>query len=151
MKGLVIYDSVFGNTKKIAESIAAALGYPLIPVTAVTQEQLEGVEHLVWGSPTRAFQPTEPVKEAIKALPAKSLAGVKVSTFDTRMDTKEVDNKFLTFMVGIFGYAAEPMARGLVKKGGELKGKPEGFFVHGSEGPLWDGEEERAAAWAKSL
>jgi flavodoxin len=151
MKGLVIYDSVFGNTKKVAESIADALGYPLMPVTAATGEQLKGYEHLVFGSPTRGFRPTEVVTNFIKALPAGSLQGVKVSAFDTRMDVKEVNNKFLTFMESIFGYAADPIAKGLVKKGAELKGKPEGFFVNASEGPLRDGELERAAAWAKGL
>jgi hypothetical protein len=62
-----------------------------------------------------------------------------------------VNNKFLTFMEGIFGYAADPIAKGLVKKGAELKGTAEGFFVNASEGPLRDGELERAAAWAKEL
>jgi flavodoxin len=151
MKGLVIYDSVFGNTKKIAEAIAAALGYPLIPVTALTVEQLKGNEHLVWGSPTRGFRPTEPMQNFIKSLPEGSLTGIKVSTFDTRMDVKEVNNGFLTFMEKIFGYAADPLSKSLVKKGATLLGKPEGFFVHASEGPLWDGETDRAAAWAKSL
>jgi flavodoxin len=151
MKGLVIYDSVFGNTKKVAESVATALGYPLMPVIAANAEQLKGYEHLVLGSPTRAFSPTEVMKAFIKALPAGSMRGVKVSAFDTRMDVKEVNNKFLTFMESIFGYAADPMAKGLVKKGAVLTGKPEGFFVNASEGPLRDGELERAADWAKSL
>jgi flavodoxin I len=151
MKGLVIYDSVFGNTKLVAEAVAGALGYPLMPVTAASREQLKGYEHLVWGSPTRGFRATEPMQNFIKALEAGSLDGVKVSTFDTRMDVKEVNNKFLTFMESIFGYAADPIAKGLVKKGAVLVGKPEGFFVNASEGPLRDGELERAAVWAKGL
>jgi flavodoxin len=151
MKGLVIYDSVFGNTKLAAESVAQALGYPLMPVISVKVEQLKDYEHLVWGSPTRGFRATEPMTSFIKALPADELAGIKVSAFDTRMDIKQVNNKFLTFMVGIFGYAAEPLAKSLIKKGATLLGQTNGFIVNASEGPLRDGELERASAWAKSL
>jgi flavodoxin len=151
MKGLVIYDSIFGNTKLVAEAVAGALGYPLTPVISVKAEQLKEYEHLVWGSPTRGFRATEPMQSFIKALPKDALTGIKVSTFDTRMDIKEVNNKFLTFMVGIFGYAADPLAKALVKKGAMLQGKPDGFIVTASEGPLREGELERAAAWAKGL
>jgi len=151
MKGLVIYASVFGNTKLVAEAVAQALGYPLMPVISVKAEMLKDYEHIVWGSPTRGFRATEPMQNFIKALPKDALAGIKVSTFDTRMDVKEVNNKFLTFMVGIFGYAAEPLAKSLVKKGATLLGKTDGFIVNASEGPLRDGELDRAAAWAKTL
>jgi len=33
MKALVVYDSVFGNTEKIAQAIAAALNAPALPVS----------------------------------------------------------------------------------------------------------------------
>jgi len=151
MKGLVIYDSVFGNTKLVAEAVAQALGYPLMPVISAKAELLKDYEHIVWGSPTRGFRATEPMQNFIKALPNGALAGVKVSTFDTRMDIKEVNNKFLTFMVGIFGYAAEPLAKSLVKKGAMLQGAAGGFIVNASEGPLRDGELDCAAVWAKTL
>ena len=103
MKGLVIYDSVFGNTQKVAEEIAAVLGYPLVSVKSINGEQLKGIEHLVVGSPTRAFRPTEDMQKFLKGLPAGMLNGVKTTVFDTRMDIKEVNNKFLTFMTGING------------------------------------------------
>lgn len=151
MKGLVIFDSVFGNTRKVAESVAGALGYPLISISTLTPEQLTGYEHLVWGSPTRGFRPTKPIQTFLKALPSGSMKDIKVSTFDTRMDVKEVKNALLTVMENIFGYAADPMAKALVQKGATLLGKPEGFFVNASEGPLRDGELEKAVAWAKSL
>lgn len=54
-------------------------------------------------------------------------------------------------MVQLFGYAAQPMAIKLRKRGGTPVGTPEGFFVRASEGPLKEGELERAAAWAKGL
>jgi hypothetical protein len=55
------------------------------------------------------------------------------------------------FVVKLFGYAAKPIADRLKKKGGELTIPPEGFLVKGTEGPLKEGELERAADWAKSL
>lgn len=44
--------------------------------------------------------------------------------------------------------AAGPIAKRFVKKGGDLAVPPEGFFVAGTEGPLKEGELERAADWA---
>jgi hypothetical protein len=38
-----------------------------------------------------------------------------------------------------------------VKRGGKLAVPPEGFIVEASEGPLREGELERAAAWAKTI
>lgn len=151
MKGLVIYDSVFGNTQKVAEKIAAVLGYSLVSVKSIDGQQLMGIEHLVVGSPTRAFKPTEEIQKFLKDLPAGMLNGVKVSVFDTRMDIKEVNNQFLTFMTGIFGYAAGFMAKALTKKGAALIGTQGDFIVIASEGPLKEGELERASSWAKGL
>ena len=151
MKGLVIYDSVFGNTQKVAEEIATVLGYSLVSVKSINEQQLKGIEHLVVGSPTRAFKPTEDMQKFLKALPAGMLKGVKVSVFDTRMDIKEVNNKFLTFMTGINGYAAGFIAKVLAKKGAVLLGTQGGFIVKESEGPLKDGELERVSVWAKGL
>jgi flavodoxin I len=76
---------------------------------------------------------------------------MKVAAFDTRIAVEDVKNGFLTFMVKIFGYAAKPIADGLKKTGGVLVVVPEGFFVKGSEGPLRDGELERAASWASQV
>jgi len=38
-----------------------------------------------------------------------------------------------------------------VKKGGRLVAEPEGFIVENKEGPLKQGELERANKWAKQL
>jgi flavodoxin len=57
----------------------------------------------------------------------------------------------LRILVNLFGYAAKPIADRLEKKGGERIMPPEGFFVEGTEGPLKEGELERAADWAKQI
>ena len=61
------------------------------------------------------------------------------------------ESRVLPFFVGLFGYAAKPISDRLKKKGGELIIPPEGFFVEGIEGPLKEGELERAADWAKQI
>ena len=155
MKVLVVYESVYGNTEKIARAIAAAYLNPaeieVVAAAQLTAEQTAGAEVLVVGSPTRAFSATEATKKWLKTLKPGSLQGKKVAAFDTRIDVKEVNNGFLTFMAGIFGYAAEPIDKALVRAGGEQLVKPEGFIVTASEGPLREGELERAAAWAQGL
>ena len=155
MKTLIVFDTVFGNTEQVARAIGAALpasaGAEVVHVGDAAKELPAGTGLLIVGSPTRAFRPTEGTVRYLKSLPAGGLKGVKVAAFDTRMDVKEVDSKILTFMVSIFGYAAKPIADRLVKKGGSLVLAPEGFFVKASEGPMKDGELERAAEWAKKV
>ena len=72
---------------------------------------------------------------------ARALEGVKVAAFDTRMTVK---------LITMFGTAAPKIAKALVEKGGIQVGKPIGVYVKGGEGPLKDGEIERAA-WANGL
>ena len=153
MKTLVLYDSVFGNTAQVAKAIAAALGEDtgLHKVDEASLEMLNGVELLVVGSPTRGFKPTEATANFLKSIPAGALNDVRVAAFDTRVDVREVNSKVLTFMVNIFGYAAKPVADKLKSKGGKPVGTAEGFIVLDREGPLKEGELERAAAWAKGL
>ncbi|MEN8154381.1 MAG: flavodoxin family protein [Acidobacteriota bacterium] len=151
MNILIVFDSFFGNTEKVARDIAGSLSsgnnVRAERVGDISQENLEGVDLLVVGSPTRAFSPSELTKEFLKSIPPKGLKGVKVAAFDTRISVDDVDSKFLKFMVKMFGYAAKTISDALVKKGGVLEVPPEGFYVKGNEGPLKDGELERAASW----
>jgi hypothetical protein len=89
------------------------------------------------------------ISRFVKGLPRKALQGVAVAAFDTRMIVEEINNAFLTFMVSIFGYAAKPIADAMAKKGGTPVLEPEGFFVKDSEGPLKDGELQRAKEWGQ--
>jgi flavodoxin len=155
MKALVVYDSVFGNTEKVAQAMGQALAshgeVQTLRVGDVKPEHLIGVDIVVVGSPTRAFSPTPAVTKWLKGLAANSLKGVKVTAFDTRVDVEIVESKVLLGMVKVFGYAAKPMGDRMIKKGGDLQMEPEGFFVLGTEGPLKEGELERAANWVQQL
>ncbi|MCR4407886.1 MAG: flavodoxin family protein [Anaerolineae bacterium] len=155
MKAMVVYDSIFGNTEQIAQAIGKALGFPedveILRVGDVKPEQLMGLKLLIVGSPTRGFRPTPAITNLLKSVPKNALKGVKVAAFDTRIALSDVNSPILSVFVKIFGYAAQPIADELTKKGGELTIPPEGFFVKGTEGPLKEGELERAAEWAKSI
>lgn len=149
MKALIVYDSVFGNTEQIARAIGQVLGAEVVRVSDVRPEQLSGLDLLVVGSPTRAFRPTPAIARFLKGIPANGLQGIRVAAFDTRVSVSDVGSRILTVMVRWFGYAAEPIARRLQKKRGELIAPPAGFVVEGTEGPLRAGELERAADWAR--
>ncbi len=155
MKTLVIYDSVFGNTEKIARAIGAALGapveVPVLQVGSVTPEHLAGVEVLFVGSPTRGFKPTPAISAFLSALPAGALKGVKAAAFDTRIPLESIKNRFFRFIVKQGGYADKIITKALVEKGASLPMPSGGFIVLESEGPLQEGELERAAAWAKTI
>lgn len=117
----------------------------------VQKESLSGLNYIIVGAPTRGFRPSDAIKAFLKNIPSGALKGINVAAFDTRMDPKDVGNPILKFMVSLFGYAAEPIAKSLVRKGGKLAGDTIGFVVSGREGPLKEGELERAAKWANSL
>jgi flavodoxin len=151
MKALVVYDSVFGNTEKVAQAIAGSLGTSALPVGEVTLEMLSGLDLWVVGSPTRGFRPTEDIAKLLNGLNKNQLDGMRVAAFDTRILLDTIDSKALRFIVDKGGYAASTISKILQKKGGELIADPEGFLVTGEEGPLKEGELERATAWALQL
>ena len=144
-------------TRRVLEGLGAAIGVILAgPVlAAILSILLTGIflagccALLVVGSPTRAFSPTPKTRRFVGSIP--SLQGVKVAAFDTRIALSDVDSRILPVFVRVFGYAAKPIADRLTKKGGDLVIAPEGFFVEGTEGPLKDGELERAADWARQI
>ncbi len=154
MKALILFESFFGNTEKIARTVGATLGLAdsdIVRVGEIDLARLDGVELLVVGSPTRAFGICPDTKAFLKKLPSNALKGVKVAAFDTRAEMTEKTPGILKFLAGIFGYAAEPLSKQLISRGGILAAQPAGFFVLDSEGPLKEGELERAADWATSI
>jgi flavodoxin len=156
VKAVVVYDSQYGNTGQVAKAIGDALkGSGDVIVTRVADvkpEQLADVDLLVVGSPTQKFSPTGATTSFLKSIPRDGLQGVKVAAFDTRITPEEIEKVgILAFFVRLFGYAAEPMAKRLEKKGGDLILPPHGFYVGGTEGPLLEGELERAADWAQAI
>lgn len=154
MNSLVVYDSVFGNTEKVAKRISDSLDpqAKLVKVTDYNQTDLDGLDLLIVGSPTRAFNPTKDITDFLNKLPASQLKGMKIAAFDTRMTEEPIKkNAILGFMVKLFGYADKPIADKLMKNGAIKTADNIGFYVLDSDGPLKDGELDRADEWVKEI
>lgn len=99
MKVLIIYDSLFGNTEKIARAMGNALGsqkdIEVLRVSQVKPEQLTGLELLIVGSPTQGGRPTRAIQDFLEKVPESAVKGTNVAAFDTRLPAR---------WVGIFGY-----------------------------------------------
>lgn len=142
MKALVVYDSGFGNTKSIAESIAAglnSLNTKVLPVGQLRPEDVSSGDLLVVGSPINGWRPTQKTIEALARLGSRGLSGVVAAGFDTRVK------------LFIHGDAAKKITKTLREAGASIIAKPMAFYVKGTEGPLLDGEMSRATAWGKEL
>jgi flavodoxin I len=146
LKALIVYDSVYGNTEKIAKAIAGAITpsneIKILRAGEANPSESESIDLIIVGSPTQGGRPTPAIQEFLKRVSEPVIKGINVAAFDTRFSTR---------WVRIFGYAAGRIAGNLKGKGGALVASPEGFFVKGKEGPLKEGEVERAASWAKGI
>jgi hypothetical protein len=157
MKAVILYESLFGNTEAVAKAIAAGLG-PIGDVTVaqygeVSEEAAEEADLLVLGGPTHGWGMTKPAsrkspksegyavgaREWLQSLPRRR--GTKAAAFDTRF----AKPRWLT------GSAALRIARRLGQSGCRLILPPESFFVQHTEGPLREGEEDRARRWGANL
>jgi flavodoxin len=144
MNALVIFDTRFGNTERIARAIGEGLRptaevevRPFAEVDAIPA----GLDLLVIGGPTHAHGIDPALKSFLDGIPSGSVAGVAAAAFDTRYHVPTL----------ISGSAARGIAKRLTHKGAELVAAPESFFVEHSEGPLAEGEEVRAESWARQL
>lgn len=156
MKAVVVYDTAFGNTEKIALAIGKALeeraAVNIVKAGNAQPEDLTTADLLIVGSPTQKFRPLPSVTALLQKIAPNALKNVRVAVFDTRISPEEVARVgILAFFVKLFGYAAEYIGKQLTKKGVELLTSPQGFYVQGTQGPLLEGELERAAAWAKQI
>lgn len=139
MKNLVIYDSQFGNTQKVAEVIAETVKGRAVNVKDFSQKMLAGIDLLVVGSPIQGWRPLPSITALLTSLPANSLKGIKIAAFDTRV------KMFLS------GDAAGKIEKRLIELGGQTAVAPGKFFVKGQQGPLFEGELAKAQVWAKKI
>jgi len=141
VKTLVVYDSLYGNTAQIAEAIGAAVAESrVLRISEAKPSELSSFDRVIIGAPTQGGRASDAMQTFLSGI--ESLEGVKVAVFDTRLRAR---------WVKVFGYAAGKIAESAKTLGATLIVEPEGFIVEGKEGPLVEGELERAAAWAKNL
>jgi hypothetical protein len=168
MRVLVVYESMFGNTRDIAIAVAEGLGTRLAVETVEVGEAPvvlpADLALLVVGGPTHAHGMTKPKSRADSASRAgdrlvsrgiglrewldtlRPLADpIEAAVFDTRIKGPEL----------LWGSAAKSAAKRLRGIGFRLVQPPRSFLVEGPTGPMFDrlvnGERERARAWGLAL
>ena len=165
MRTTVVYESVYGNTRAVAEAIGEGLeGAEVLPVHEA-RDRAKGSELLVVGAPTHMHglattrsrqMGADAVKEDggthiepgateepglrtwLRLLPEGD--GQAAAAFDTRLDRSP-------WMTGV---ASRGIAKRLRHLGYDVVGT-ESFLVEDSEGPLAEGELERAKEWGHKL
>lgn len=136
-KALVVYDSVYGNTEKVAKALAKGLGDSGVSVDTlkadmVKFDELTKYDLLAVGSPVHAWNVSKPMKEFLDHLKnVQDMRGKKGFAFDTKNNRSS--------LAGDAGGKIE----GSLKKLGFTIVKPHATaVVKGREGPLEDGTEE---------
>lgn len=168
MKALVVYESMFGNTRKIAASIADGLGseyqVEVRPVAWLAPGDTEGIDLLVVGGPTHVHSMSRPstrLTAADKQDAPGSTVRVEVgatesgirewleslspfrclsAAFDTRVDGPAI----------VTGRASKRVDKELHRLGAIRLAEPESFLVNRQD-ELVVGELERARAWGETL
>lgn len=165
MTVLVVYESMFGDAKEIAEAIAAGISESKPAICLEVGKAPDVIPGdttlLVVGSPNHAFGLPRPqsrsdaaertdhalvsqgrgVREWLEVLSAE--VPTAAATFDTRMDHP----KALTAL----DHAARSSAKLLKKAGFAIVTDSQRFFVADVQGPLVAGEADRAQEWGRLL
>lgn len=153
MKSLIIVDSQYGNTEKLAEEMASVLKTfgeaRVVSAKQAITSDLNSIDLLIVGSPTQGGRATPAVQEFLAKL-GDHVKNKNFAAFDTRFE-EGVQKFALRMLMKAIGYAAPKIASILSKKGGKQTVLPEGFIVSDKEGPIKDGERERSREWAKNL
>jgi flavorubredoxin len=135
LKAAVIYDSVYGNTEKVAKALAAGLEsggatVDIVKVDAVKFDEIDAFDLFCVGSPTHAWNASKPMKEFLEHFKTvKGLAGKKAFVFDTKMKSR------------LAGSAAGKIENKLKNLDLTIARHSESAIVLGREGPLEESSE----------
>lgn len=155
MQVLILYESFFGNTKEIAHVIADAIEgaeeVTVREISTVDPGTMQMPDLLIVGSPTRGFRPSPATMEFISRLPESHMLDQMFAAFDTRIALSYIKSGVLRFIVKTGGYAASVIEKKLRQKGGVPIVPCDGFCVVDREGPLLNGELDRARKWASGI
>ena len=145
MQTLVVYDSKFGNTRKLAlamtEAVKPRSAVRLVALEELLPEALGTVDLLIIGGPTQSHGLSPRMRQFTDGLRVRSANGMVAATFDTRSRMPMVFS----------GSAAKTIAKKLQTKGIRVLAHDSFFVTRTSTPQLEPGEITRAADWAKKL
>ena len=166
MRCLVIFESMYGNTKTVAEHVASGLGesasVQCLEVGTAPTTIEEDVDLVVVGGPTHAFgmsrassrkDAAENPKWAFDGEIVSKTIGIREWLSDMTASPNTVFASFDTRIrkPHIPGSAAAKAAKGLRRRRLRMLVDPESFWVEGHAGPLSSGEATRAEQWGRTL
>jgi Flavodoxin domain len=170
MRAVIVYESMFGSTKKVAEAIAGGLAdcaeVSVVPVASAGAHILDGADLVVVGGPTHTHGMSRPGtrktagKRAGKPgseveLVPGAVSGPGVREWLASLGRLEVAGAaFDTRLQGLpafTGRASKSIGRLLARHGARIAAPPESFLVKGLTGALAERELERARAWGERL
>jgi len=163
MHALVVYESMWGNTEQVARAIAQGIAesgtVEVVDVASAPTEPGADVSLIVAGGPTHAFSMSKPatrteahhrgapsgsdavgIREWLDALPTGHHPQT-VATFDTKASRVK----------RLPGSAAKKAGKVAGRHGYSSADRAQSFLVADTEGPLLDGELERATEWGRHL
>jgi hypothetical protein len=168
MRAVVVYESMYGNTRRVAEAIAGGIGsgdeVVVVPVGEMKGKPLRDAELIVVGGPTHVHGMSRPrTREAAAEAAHKPETAVSLepdaegpglrewfaslgrveahaAAFDTRLQAPAV----------LSGRASRGISQRLRRHGMTLVTEPESFLVS-KENHLLPGEEQRAREWGRQL
>ncbi len=152
MKGIVVYDTSYGNTKQIAETIAETLTgsgieVDLFYVKNVKKLSAEDYSFVVLGSPTKFGTMSFATKFFLSRVKAEEWMNKPFAAFDTEnpenIDRSRLENKEWS--------AAEKISEKLREKRMSQLLPVLKVSVLGQKGPLVEGEIERTKEYAKQF
>jgi flavorubredoxin len=93
MNAIVLFDTLFGNTEKIALSIArglqdAGVEARAVNIKAANMDGLAGYDLLALGAPTQYFTASKPLKVFLERLEGIDLKSKRGFAFDTKLDSR---------------------------------------------------------------
>lgn len=163
LRALVVYESMFGNTREVARAVTSGLlseGVDAEPVNVAHTQPADDADYdlLVVGAPTHAFSLSRAStrQDAVRQGAADDAAATGVREWleaEARADAglAAVFDTRVAKVRWIPKTASSRAARLLTSHGYRLLSKPAGFLVDDTPGPLVDGELERAEAWGRQL
>ena len=147
VKGVVVYDTSFGNTEKVAETIAGTLKESGIEVDLFDVKDVKGLsgkdyDFLVLGSPTKLGTMSFAIRFFFGKVNGEEWINKPFSAFDTELPDNLVNKEWS---------AAEKISEKLRDKGMKQLLPVLKAVVLGQKGPLKEGEVERTGDYAREL